>query len=299
MDLRSVKHVVVLAKRLNYTKAADELCITQSALSRSIQAIEKENNVRLFDRDRGGVHLTAVGRDFVKRAAQLLRDAEDLARSLQRSASAEIGEVAFGIGPLAAQALLTHTLPALFANKPELRSNIMVRNVDALLPALMREEIELVITAEQDRLNEAPLQREFLGWFPLTLVVRPGHPLLHGPNKTDPCDFPILSPGYLGSIERWPAYWQRYLTGPLHIIDDYGVASRITELTDAIWLSSSYAALTDLQSGRLCEITPPKGQKIFRFKLMMYSLDRRSLSPAALLLKDMFRKQLSAMETAR
>ena len=49
MDLRRLKHVVVLAKLLSYTKAAEELCITQSALSRSIQALEKQANVKLFD----------------------------------------------------------------------------------------------------------------------------------------------------------------------------------------------------------------------------------------------------------
>lgn len=296
MDLRSLKHVVVLAKLLNYTKAAEELCITQSALSRSIQSIEKDAKVKLFDRDRSGVHVTAVGRDFVKRATQLLRDADDLERSLRRSASAEIGEVAFGIGPLAAQALLTNTLPALFADKPELRSNIMVRNIDALLPALLKEDIEVLISAEHDRMKEAHLHSEFLGWFPLSLIVRAEHPLVKGLKKSN--QYPLLSPGYLGSIDRWPVYWQRFLTGPIHIIDDSGVAARITETTDAIWLSSTLAAMPDLRAGRLSEIKLPKGQKSFRLKLMMYSLNRRSLSPAALMLKNMFKKQLAGMGAA-
>lgn len=293
MDLRSVKHVVVLARLLNFTKAAEELCITQSALSRSIQAIEKEANVKLFDRDRSGVHLTVVGRDFIKRATRLLLDAEDLERSLKRSANAEVGEVAIGMGPLSAQALLSGVLPELFADKPDLRSNIMVRNIDALLPALMKEDIELLITAEQARLSELPLQSEFLGWFPLSLIVRAGHPLTSGLKQRGQYDFPLLSPGYLGSVEHWPEYWQRFLSGPLHIIDDSGVAARILEETDAIWLSSTLAVKPDLQAGRLCEIKLPKAQRTFRLKLMMYRLNRRSLSPASMLLRDLFRKQLA------
>jgi hypothetical protein len=41
------------------------------------------------------------------------------------------------------------------------------------------------------------------------------------------------------------------LSGPLHIIEDYGVASRITALTDAIWLSSTFAAAFEIRAGRL------------------------------------------------
>jgi DNA-binding transcriptional LysR family regulator len=299
LDLRTCKHVVALSKLLSYTKAAQELCITQSALSRSIQAVERHAQVKLFDRDRSGVHMTAVGRDFVKRAAVLLRDAEELDRMLRRSASADIGEVSFGLGPLAAQALLPSVLPEIFAAKPELRTNVMVRNVDALLPALLKEEIELVVTIEHEMMQSAPLKSEFLGWFPLSLIVRAGHPLLNGPQTNRQCNYPLLSPGHFSSIDKWPAYLRRYLSGPLHVIEDYGVASRITELCDAIWLSSTFAAMFEIRSGRLQEIAPPQRQKSFRFKMMMYSLNRRSLSPAALVLEGMFQKQLGALTQER
>src|ERR1700730_12694026 len=95
IDLRSLRHVIVLSRLMSYTKAAQELCITQSALSRSIQAVERRAKLKLFDRDRSGVHVTVVGRDIVKRASQLLRDAEDLERALRLSASADVGEVSF------------------------------------------------------------------------------------------------------------------------------------------------------------------------------------------------------------
>src|ERR1700761_7146202 len=86
IELRSLRHVAVLAELLSYTRAAQKLCLTQSALTRSIQAIEKRAQARLFDRDRGGVRLTPVGRAFVQRAIQLLRDADELERMLQQSA---------------------------------------------------------------------------------------------------------------------------------------------------------------------------------------------------------------------
>ena len=299
MDLRSLKHVVVLSQQLSYTKAAQDLCITQSALSRSIQAIEREAKVKLFDRDRSGVHLTTVGKDFVKRASQLLREADDLAHSLRRSANAEMGEVSFGLGPLAAQALLPSVLPETFATKPELRTHVMVRHVEALLSSLMNEELEFAITAENEMMQSAALKGEFIGWLPMSLIVRANHPLLKNSQRQQPESYPLLSPGHFTNSDRWPAHFRRYLTGPLHIIEDYGVASRLTELTDAIWLSSTLAAAFEIRDSRLKEIPIPKGQKVFRFKMMMYSFNRRSLSPAALVLKGLFQKVLSEQANLR
>src|ERR1700756_556881 len=144
MDLRSLRHVVVLARRLSYTKAAEELGLTQSALSRSIQAVERRAGVRLFDRDRGGVRPTAVGRAYAERAATLLREADELDGLLQRSARGVSGEIAFGIAPMLAAALLPETLAEGLAATPDLRSRVMVRDAAALFSLLMSERIEFV-----------------------------------------------------------------------------------------------------------------------------------------------------------
>jgi DNA-binding transcriptional LysR family regulator len=295
MDLRTLKHVVALSRVLSYTKAAQELHLTQSALSRSIQAVERHANVKLFDRDRGGVRLTTVGRAFVARAAALLRDADELDRMMRRSSTAEAGDVSFGIGPLAAQALLPSVLSATMSTKPQLRTQVMIRNADALLPALLKEELEFVISPESDMMKSAPLVSAHLGSFPISLIVRADHPLLNASANAQQRDYPVLSPGQFSTSDRWPRYFRRYLNGPLHIIDDYGVAARITELTDAIWLSSKFAAAFEIRSERLREIPLSKGDKELRSRMMLYSLPRRSLSPAALLLKESFQKQIGAL----
>ncbi len=293
VDLRGLRHVVVLARLLSFTKAARELCLTQSALTRSIQAIERRANTRLFDRDRGGVCVTPVGRDFVERASALLRDAEDLDRMLRQSATGDIGEVSLGMGPLAAQALLPAVLPRTLAMKPELRTRVLVRNVATLLPALMEEEIEFFICPEDPIPPSAPVKSVLLGWFPISLLVRRKHPALESPHGAG--RYPVLSPGQFTGVERWPAYCRPHLAGPLHVIEDFGAAARIAESTDAIWLSSTFAAASEIRAGRLQEIAPPAGQKGLRFRMMLYALDRRSLSPGAQMLKELFQERIRAL----
>jgi DNA-binding transcriptional LysR family regulator len=298
MDLRTLKHVVVLSKQLSYTKAARELCITQSALTRSIQAIEKHANTRLFDRDRSGVRLTTVGRAFVERASGLLREANELEKMLLRSAAAHVGEIAFGMGPLAAQALLPAVLSMAFQSRPELRTRVQVRNVAALLPALLQEEIEFFISPEELVPASAPVNRLFLDWFPLSLLARSTHPVFASTRSAKPGQYPLLSAGQFKQIDRWPRYCQPYLSGPLHIIEDYGVAARVTESTDAVWLCSTFAADTEIRAGQLKEIRPPSGQKTMRIAMMLYSLEKRTLSPGAMLLRDMIQVRIRALRSA-
>jgi DNA-binding transcriptional LysR family regulator len=92
-----------------------------------------------------------------------------------------------------------------------------------------------------------------------------------------------------------PPYFQPYLGGPVHVIEDYAAVVRVATQTDSIWLCSKLAAAEEIRAGSLKEIPPPPGCKAERFRLMMYSLSKRSLSPAAQRLKmklqDLIRAQ--------
>lgn len=289
MDLRSLRHVVVLARRLSYTKAAEELGLSQSALSRSIQAVEARAKVRLFDRDRGGVHLTGVGRTVVDRAAALLREADDLERTLSRAARGAEGEVAFGMAPLPAAALLPATLAEALAVRPQLVSQAAVRNAEALLALLLAEKIEFFVCAEGQVPEAAPVKAAALGAFPSSLIVRPGHPLLAPDAEREIADYPLVVSGQLGEHH---AAAVRFIGASQVVLEDYGALARLTERSDAIWLSSTFAVADEIRAGRLVELPAPRDQAGLAFRMMMYSLDRRSLSPAALWLKDQFRARI-------
>src|SRR5262245_51922967 len=110
IDLRSLRYLVALARRLNFARAAEDLGLSQPALTRTIQNLERRFGVRLFDRDRSGVRLTAEGRTMIDAAAVLLANAEDLEKLWERTAKGREGVVRFGMAPLPAHALLAPTL---------------------------------------------------------------------------------------------------------------------------------------------------------------------------------------------
>src|ERR1700731_4615369 len=77
MELRQLEHFVAIAQDRSFTKAAQRLSYVQSALSVSIQAREKELDVRLFDRSTHHVTLTDAGEALLGPAQRTLASAEE------------------------------------------------------------------------------------------------------------------------------------------------------------------------------------------------------------------------------
>lgn len=72
MDMYQLECFVTLARRLNFTKAAIEMNITQPAFSRKILSLESELGVSLFLRDKRSVNLTKAGEYFLEEAKNIL-----------------------------------------------------------------------------------------------------------------------------------------------------------------------------------------------------------------------------------
>ena len=149
IDLRQMRHAVVLARSGSYVAAAQTLAITQPALTRSIQAIEAHYDLRLFDRGRSGAVLTDAGQEFVARAQLLLQDAQMLDEGMQEQRTGISGEVRFGLGPLIASAALPKTMPAVLAAYPAIELRITVAGGAALLEQLAANEIQFAICSHE------------------------------------------------------------------------------------------------------------------------------------------------------
>ena len=90
MNLRRIRHFVALAETLNFRRAAERLHMAQPPLSVSIQKLEAELGVQLFDRESGGVRLTPTGRTVLAEARKLLFHGDQL-REVARQAGEGTG----------------------------------------------------------------------------------------------------------------------------------------------------------------------------------------------------------------
>lgn len=111
--------------------------------------------------------------------------------------------------------------------------------------------------------------------------------------------FPLIVAAQVGGLQQGLEDRRPYLPGAPHLVlDDYGALAQIAEASDAIWLSSAFAAAEPIRAGRLRVLPHPPGQEMPRFRMLLYSLERRSLSPGALRFKDQFRRRIRELAEA-
>jgi DNA-binding transcriptional LysR family regulator len=97
MNDTQVKHFIELAKCLNFTKAAQNLYIAQSALSRSIAKLEKELGLELFIRNDKNVRLTPAGSVMIKGYQKLIKEHSDLLQEAIRVDKGDSGSLTVGV----------------------------------------------------------------------------------------------------------------------------------------------------------------------------------------------------------
>lgn len=290
IELRSLRHVVALARTLSYSRAAEELGISQPALTRSIQAIERQVGMRLFDRDRGGVGLTPAGRRFAERGRQLVSDAEAFEREVLLTARGEGGRIRFGVAPIPARALLSGALAKRLEAAPELGNDVVVRNADALWPLLAAGDLEFFIAGDGQLPEELPVRTEVLGCFPVSLIVRDGHPLLGGGEGAIAC--PIVMSSRHGEASALLVSLRARVAGVVHVIEDFNALAALVKSTDAVWITTPFGVIDELRAGTLRELDPDGDAERREYRIISYALDRRAESPAASRLKTSLREQI-------
>jgi LysR family hydrogen peroxide-inducible transcriptional activator len=173
LDLHLLVQFVVLARTKNFTRAAEELHLSQSALSRAIQKLEDQLGQPLFERKPREIVLTDLGGLLLDRAKEILKLMEDTFSEL--SEAGKRGRVRLGAIPTIAPYFLP-TLLASFAKKhPEISVIVQEDTTDMLIKRCSHGEIDVALLALPiitRQLDIEPLFDE-----ELLLLLPLGHPL--------------------------------------------------------------------------------------------------------------------------
>jgi DNA-binding transcriptional LysR family regulator len=136
-----------VARHEHVTRAAHELAVPQSTLSRAMVRLEEDLGVALFARNGRTVALTPAGRTFLTTVERALAEVERAADSVRADADPESGKVAFGF----LHTMGSETVPALIrafrADHPRVRFQLVQNYGEAMLARLRSGELDLCLTS--------------------------------------------------------------------------------------------------------------------------------------------------------
>ena len=176
MELRQIRYALAVAKDRSFTRAAERLRVSQSAISEQVKQLEARLAFSLFRRTGRGVEVTDSGRAYLaeaQRVASDLMSLDDIARRIKRR-----DQETFTLGMGSGMAPLI--VPALFRETPtetrRLRLDIRTAPTRVVFTELFEERLDaaFAVNADPDRIP-AGLVSERLGEIEMVLAVPPGH----------------------------------------------------------------------------------------------------------------------------
>ncbi len=191
--LRQLQYAVAVANSLSFNKAADECHVSQPSLSAQIAELEQVLRIKLFERDRRQVLVTAAGREIVERAQTVLRETENLIETARRCCDPLTGTLRLGVIPTISPYLLPHVTPALRAAYPRLTLQWVEDKTHVLVRNLNSGAIDAAVLALEADIGD--VEREVIARDPFVLVVPANNPLASKKTPAKPaelCDVNVL-----------------------------------------------------------------------------------------------------------
>jgi DNA-binding transcriptional LysR family regulator len=135
----------VVAGHLNFSRAAEELLLTQPAVTQQIKALEDEYGVPLFDRSGGRITLTPAGQALLPYAEKLKAISDEAYEAVSSAAGSRAGKLNLGASQTIGQYLLPNLVAAFLRENPRISVTAISGNTDEMLEALAAHRIQLAM----------------------------------------------------------------------------------------------------------------------------------------------------------
>ncbi|GAC1524046.1 MAG: selenium metabolism-associated LysR family transcriptional regulator [Vulcanimicrobiaceae bacterium] len=273
-----------LAAEENFTRTAEQLNLTQPAVTQHVRALQEHFRVKLVDLVGRRTVLTDAGRFLAARAELLLGNVEALEREMREFADVRAGELRIG----ATVTIGTYALPDLVARfratSPGVRLRVEVENTQAMALAVKAGRVSLALV--EGPLVDDDLEIEAYADDELVLVVAPGHPFARERARVaanDLIDEPFIvreeGSGTRTQVERALAAVDIEPHVALTLPTGEGIV-RAVELRIGIAIVSRLVAETPVRDGRI--VCVPLVDLEFKRTFRSVRLRRQTASPAAL-----------------
>ncbi|MDH5601793.1 MAG: LysR family transcriptional regulator, partial [Gammaproteobacteria bacterium] len=194
MSDRRLQVFYTVARLLSFTKAAEELHMTQPAVTFQVRQLEEQFNTRLFDRTHNRISLTEAGKKVYECSERIFEIYSEMDNSVRQLTGDVSGVLILGASTTIAEYMLPVLLGDFKAENPDVTVRLKVANTDGIVSQVENNAIDLGVV-------EAPVTNKNLvveecSTDQLVVIVPPNHELANSSQDTVPlkrlADFPFI-----------------------------------------------------------------------------------------------------------
>lgn len=175
MTIQQIQYFITVCKYKSFTKAAEELNISQPGISFSMKELEKECSVALFHRHKNNITVTDEGITFLREAEKMMDQYTELSKTV-RNLSEGRDSLNIGIAPMGGNAVYPGILRRFLAKHPEVEVETTEDSNEMLFQLLDTRSIDLALTVTRT-LPDSNYQFQLLRTSHLMLCVSRGNPM--------------------------------------------------------------------------------------------------------------------------
>ncbi len=287
ISLRQLEAFCKIVETGSFSKAADEICLTQSSISERIASLEEEVGARLFDRFGRKVFLTDAGRFFYVRAKRLLEEKERICLEIQDFLGLKKGELKIGGSTIPGEYLLPTVIKRFHDTYPLIDIRVTVNDSKKIQEMVLDGYLHLGIVGFIGEHKNPNIEAIKVWKDELVVVVPKGHKW--SDKKEIEAQDIIKEPFIIrergsGTLRVMEQYLKKYIgsSEELNIIATLGSSTAVKEGVKSglgISIISIKAIESELNAG-LVSALRIKGVKMIRYFYLIWD-KRRTKSPAS------------------
>lgn len=178
LSLRQIRYFIAVAESESVSRAAQELCISQSAITAAIQTLEHELDAPLFTRHARGVRLTQEGHRFLRHANRIVAAVADARRAISANVQVDAGELNIGVTRMVSGYYLADFIARFNRLFPQVKVRVVEDERDYIEHLLVNGELDVGLLLVSNLRNTQALDYEVLVRSPWRTWLPTGHPLL-------------------------------------------------------------------------------------------------------------------------
>jgi len=261
-EICELRQLISIDEFRHFGRASKAVGLSQPALTKSLQRIERALGAKLFERSRAGVFPTAVGQEVLTRARRMLDEAAELQQVVDSMTDVDVGSVAIGIGPAMSETYVADAIAATIQQHPGWQIAVRVDHWQQLSEWLLAGELDFYVAD----IGDAAIDRHFhyttlpphhFVWF-----CRKAHPLAKlgkkAVSRSDLLRYPLATP----KMPPWAIEWFAAARGeegkaglprPLPAVEceSYAMLKRLVLSSDCISAALVQTLAEELDDGSL------------------------------------------------